>query len=187
MMWSMTSIFMSWPAADYIAGDFDVGIGWRGVAAGMVVDNDDAGGVGYDGGFKDFAGMDEEGVQGALAENLPADEFAPGVQVDDDEVFHVGPEDDAAGELLEEVGRQNFRGVHGDVAHGCVGQAHDCGIHCRGAWCARQKPKPKFGLLFRPPLWPTNGGHAGAMGSGRSSGRRSASVCSKRGGVVIKC
>ena len=91
----------------------------------MVVDEDYAGSVGDDGGLEDFAGMNEDGVQGAMADDFPADGFAPGVQVDDDEVFHVGPEDDAAGELLEEVGRQNFRGVHGNVAHGRVRQAHN--------------------------------------------------------------
>jgi hypothetical protein len=38
-------------------GDFEVGRGGGGFAARVVVDGDDAGGVGRDGGFEDLAGV----------------------------------------------------------------------------------------------------------------------------------
>src|SRR5262249_7442970 len=73
--------------ADEIAGDFDVGFAGSGVAAGMVVDEHDGGGVGCDGGFEHLARMHENGVECALGDFFDADESAASVEEHDGKAF----------------------------------------------------------------------------------------------------
>ncbi len=48
---------------DEVTGDIDVGLAQLGVAAGMVVDEDDGAGPAGDGHSEDFPGMDQDGVE----------------------------------------------------------------------------------------------------------------------------
>ena len=77
------------PGADEVAGDGEVGLGGGGVAAGVVVDEDERGGVGGDGGAEDLAGVDEGGVEDAGGDALGADEAAAGVEQDDVEFLDL--------------------------------------------------------------------------------------------------
>src|SRR6185437_3518307 len=66
--------------ADEIARESHIGFGWRWVAAGMIVHEDDRRRARADGGFKDFARMDQNRVERALRNFIHADEFASGVE-----------------------------------------------------------------------------------------------------------
>jgi len=75
---------------DEIAGDADVGFGRGGIAAGMVVGEDDGMGTGGDGGTKDFAGVDEDLVEEAFGDGIDPKEAATGVEEQDLETFDGG-------------------------------------------------------------------------------------------------
>jgi len=60
-----------------ITRDFDVGLGRRRVAAGMIVDEHDGRGIRGDGPLEDLARMDQERVEGALGDGLQPDQPAP--------------------------------------------------------------------------------------------------------------
>src|SRR5277367_623147 len=72
--------FQKLAGADEIAGGADVRLGRGWVAAGMVVDQDQGGGVGGDGGSKNFARMDQERIEKAMRNELHANELAPRVE-----------------------------------------------------------------------------------------------------------
>lgn len=68
-------------------GKLYVGIAGGGVAAGVVVRHDDAGGVGDEGGAEDGARVGGDGGEGAAGDEAAADELFAAVQHEQDQVF----------------------------------------------------------------------------------------------------
>lgn len=75
------------PALGNGFGEFYVGIAGGGVAAGVVVCHDEAGGVADDGGAEDGAGVGGDGGEGAAGDEHAADELFAAVEQEEDEVF----------------------------------------------------------------------------------------------------
>src|ERR1039457_6140299 len=96
-------------------------------AAGMIVAEHKGGGIRHDGGFENFATMNEQGVQRAGADDFKPDGFAAGGQMHDDEIFHVGPVNQAVTQPgLEEI--HNASGIIEHMAGELVGrvvETHD--------------------------------------------------------------
>lgn len=87
--------------ADEFAGETDVAFGGHGVAAGVIVGEDDGRSIGDDGGAEDLPGMDEEGVEGAGGADMDPDEAAAGGQEEDVEGLGLPREGRPVDELGE--------------------------------------------------------------------------------------
>lgn len=72
---------------DEVAGDADVGIGGGAFSAGMVMGEDEAMGVGHDGGAEDFTRMGANRVQRSDGHQMVPEDAAAGVEEDDEELF----------------------------------------------------------------------------------------------------
>ena len=73
------------------AGDRTVFVTGRGIAGRVVVDADDSGRAGQDGGPEDFSGMNQRGADGADADDGQRGDLEASVQVEGDEglLIHV--------------------------------------------------------------------------------------------------
>ena len=70
-----------------VSGDADIGFTGTVFPAGMVVDEDDAGGIGLDGGSENLPWMDEERIECSLADFLATDESVSGIEEERKKVF----------------------------------------------------------------------------------------------------
>ena len=93
-------------------GEFYVGRAGGGVAAGVVVNHDKAGGVADDGGAEDGAGIGGDGGEGAAGDEHAADELFAAVEQEENEIFLC-----LIAQVADEV-----------VIH-CAGSAHFCAFH----------------------------------------------------------
>ena len=77
-------------SADQVTGDFDVTVRGRGFAAGMVMQENQRGGTGQNGDAKNFAGMNQQIIGGALGHDLKAFDTAARVEKEDGEILNFG-------------------------------------------------------------------------------------------------
>ena len=81
--------FQQLAGANEVARDFDVRFGGSWIATGMIVRQDDRGGVGRDGWLKDLARMHQNRVEGTLGDFLKTDQLPTRVQEQDLEVLDL--------------------------------------------------------------------------------------------------
>ena len=116
---------------DEILGDLDIGLGGGGIAAGMVVGQNDGGGVLADGFAKHLPRMDEQGVQGSIGDLVYVDQAAPGVEQDDMKGLRLPEGDMITQEGCNGLWRIEWRGVDLEFASHLSGEGEggkEC--HC---------------------------------------------------------
>src|SRR4051812_19977975 len=69
---------------DQGARNFDIRFGGRWISAGMIMGEDDGGGPEDESGFENFARVDQQRVEGAVADNLEANRPQPSVEAHHD-------------------------------------------------------------------------------------------------------